>query len=49
LHLKRVATLPCEMFVLRNHNDPELSEANSRARLSPAVQNSCSKLFAQWC
>jgi len=33
-NLKRIATLPCEMFVLRNRNDPELSEANFRARLS---------------
>jgi len=33
-HLKRVATVPCEMFVLKNRNDPELSEADFHARLS---------------
>ena len=32
-HLKRVATLPCEMSVLKNRNDPKLSEANYYARL----------------
>jgi len=28
LHLKRITTLPCKMFVLKNRNDPKLSEAN---------------------
>ena len=37
-HLKRVATLPCEMVVLKNRNDPQLSEANHRARLSHSKQ-----------
>jgi len=37
-HLRRVATLPCEMFVLKNRNDPELSEANFHARLSHSKQ-----------
>jgi len=37
-HLKRVATLPCEMFVRKNRNDPELTEANSHARLSHSKQ-----------
>jgi len=31
LKLKRVATLPCEMFVLKQRHAPEMSEANSRA------------------
>jgi len=31
---KHVATLPCEIFLLKNHNDSELSETNFRARLS---------------
>jgi len=30
---KRVATLPCEMFVLKNCNYPKLSEANFHAIL----------------
>ena len=39
-HLKRVATLPCEIFVLINRNDPGLyvSEANFHARLSHSKQ-----------
>jgi len=32
-HLKRVAILPCERFVLKNRNDPELSGANFQATL----------------
>jgi len=39
LRLKRVATLPCEMFVLQNRRAPELSEANCMH--DSAVQNSC--------
>jgi len=27
-HHQRVATLPCEVAVLKNRNDPELTEAN---------------------
>jgi len=37
-HLKRVATLPREMFVLKNRNDPEPSEANFHAALSRSKQ-----------
>jgi len=37
-HLKRVATLPCEIFVLKNRHVPELSEANCHARLSHSKQ-----------
>ena len=33
-HLKRVATLPCEIVVFKNRNDPELCEENCHARLS---------------
>jgi len=36
--LKRVASLPCEMFVLENRNDPEPSEANFQAGLSRRKQ-----------
>jgi len=32
-HLKCNVTLPCEMFVLKNHNDPKLSETNFHVRL----------------
>ena len=32
--LKRVATLPCEIVVFKNRRAPELTEANSHARLS---------------
>jgi len=32
------ATLPSEMFMLKNHNDPELSEANFHARVSHSKQ-----------
>jgi len=32
-HLNRFATLPCEMYVLKNCNYPKLREANFHARL----------------
>jgi len=32
-HVKRITTLPCEMFMLKNRNDPKLSEGNFNARL----------------
>jgi len=37
-HLKRVATLPCETFVLKYRHALELSEANCHARLSHSKQ-----------
>ena len=37
-HLKCITTLPCGMFVLKNCNDPELSEANFHAILSHSKQ-----------
>ena len=37
-YLKRVATLPCEIFVLKNRDDPKLSEANFYARLYHSKQ-----------
>jgi len=43
-HLKRVATLPGEVFVLKkNRNDPKLSEA----RLCHSKH--LLKIFTQWC
>jgi len=39
--LKRVATLPCEIVVFKNRNDPELCEENS------AIQNICRRIFTQ--
>ena len=33
-HLKRVAVLPYEIVVFKNHNDPELCEENCHVRLS---------------
>jgi len=36
--LKRIATLPCEILVLKNRHDPKLSEANFHARLSRSKQ-----------
>jgi len=33
-----MATLPCEMVLLKNHNDPELNEATCRARFSHSKQ-----------
>jgi len=32
-YLKHVAALPCEMFVLKNRNNPKPSKANIHARL----------------
>jgi len=37
-HLNDVATLPCKMSVLKNRCAPELSEANSHARLNHSEQ-----------
>jgi len=37
-HLKCVVILPCEMLVVNNCNDPELSEANFHAILSHSKQ-----------
>jgi len=37
-YLKRVASLPCEIFVLKNRHELELSTANSRARLNHSQQ-----------
>jgi len=37
------------MFVFKNHDDPELTEANSHATQVSVIQNSCSKIFTQWC
>jgi len=34
-HLKRVATLPCEISMLKNRNAQEVIEANSHVRLRP--------------
>ena len=33
-HLKRVDTLPCEIVVFENRNDPKLCEENCHSRLS---------------
>jgi len=43
-HLKRVATLPCEIVMFKNLNDPELCEENCHARLSHSkhLLNKCS-------
>jgi len=38
LYHKCVATLPCEVFVLKNRNDPLLSEVSFHARLSHSKQ-----------
>ena len=43
-HLKCVATLPCEMFVLKNRNDPELEKRTSVQ--ASAIQNSCWKKYS---
>jgi len=34
-HLKRVATLPCEISMLKNRNAQEVIEANCHVRLHP--------------
>ena len=46
-YLKRVATLPCEMFMLKNRNDPQLNEANFHARFSHSKH--LFKNIHQWC
>ena len=33
-HIKCVTTLPCEIVVFKNRNDPELCKENCHARLS---------------
>ena len=51
MHLKRVATLPCEMFVLKQRRVPELNEA-ARARLSHSKQlleNIHPEMLASFC
>jgi len=45
-HLKRVATLPYEIIVFKNRNDPELCEENCQARLSHSKH--LLKIFTQW-
>jgi len=49
-HLKCVATLPCEMFVLKIRNDPKLSEATFRARVDAQKYppNDVSIIFVHW-
>jgi len=51
-NLKRVAAPTCETFVLKNRHAPELSEANSRAKLSYTEQllkNIYSLMLASFC
>jgi len=47
LHLKCVDTLPCEIFVLKNPNNPKLSEASFHGGLCHFKQ--LLKIFTQWC
>ena len=42
-HLKRVATLPCEICMLKNRNAQEVIEANCHVRL--AHSKNCCKIF----
>ena len=50
-HTLHVATLPCEMSALKNRHAPELSGANSHAKLSHSrqmVENIQSSMLAQF-
>jgi len=47
-HKKGVATLPCEMFVLKNRYIPQPSEAICRTSVSHSKQL-LKKIFIQWC
>jgi len=49
-HFKHVTRLTCEMFVLKNLNDPKLSEVNFHARFSSRIYspNYVSIIYVHW-